>query len=142
MNICRSSPNIQLHLSGFLSLPTRMWPIAAAGLQYLLEQHMLVSTQSYIYQLEYDYIIGLSVYARIWTANAWVFKLPSRDSTIDLICQKQTLHFWTFKTHFQSTLSELKQWITVMVQNLDTPKNLKQPRSRWSSPDWKLILLA
>ena len=62
---------LQLHLSGYLSPLTRVSPIA--GLWYLLEHHMLVlfeSIQSYINQLEFDSIIGLSVFARIWTADS------------------------------------------------------------------------
>ena len=58
------------NLCGYLSPPTRMTPIA--GLQYLLEQNTLVlfeSTQTYIKQLEFDYIIGLSVHARILTTG-------------------------------------------------------------------------
>ena len=53
----------------------------------VLEHHTLVSfdsSQSYINQLEFDYTIGLSVYAGICTAGLQGFKLPSRDSTIEL----------------------------------------------------------
>ena len=51
--------------------------LPVAGLQYLLEHHMLVlfeSTQSYINGLAFDYIIGLSVYAEILTTEPKVFK--------------------------------------------------------------------
>ena len=60
----------------------------------VLEHHTLVlleSTQSYIDQLEFHYEIGLSVYARIWTDDPWVFKVPTRDSTIELIQHWQVL---------------------------------------------------
>ena len=59
-NIHRLTPNFQLQLGGYLSPPSRVPPIA--GLQYLLEHHMLVlfeSTHSYINQLEFDFIIVL-----------------------------------------------------------------------------------
>ena len=52
VNVCRSSPNLQIHISGYFLPPTRMPPIA--GLQYLLEHHTLAlfeSTQSFINQL-------------------------------------------------------------------------------------------
>ena len=57
-----------------------------AGLQYLLEYHTFVlfeSTQSYINQLEFDYTVGLSVYAGIWTTDP-----------LGLQIAKQRLYHW------------------------------------------------
>ena len=64
------------NLSGYLSPPTRALPIA--GLQYLLEYYKLVLfelTQSYLHQLEFDYIIGLSVYAWIWREFSFISQM-------------------------------------------------------------------
>ena len=61
---------LSLSLSCNLSSPTRVLPMA--GLLHLLEHHICVlfePTQSYIIQLEFIYIISLSVYAGIWTNN-------------------------------------------------------------------------
>ena len=74
VNACSLSPNLQLHLGGYLSLPKTVLPVA--GLQYLLQHQTLVlfeATQSYINQLEFEHIIDLSVYAR-WSLDLQITK--------------------------------------------------------------------
>ena len=66
--------DVIIHLGDYLSPPNRC--SHEADLQYLPEYHMFVlfeSTHSYINQLEFDNIIGLSAYAGILTADPKVF---------------------------------------------------------------------
>ena len=68
VNVHILSPNFQLHLGGYLSPLVGVPPPPIAGLLCLLEHHMLVlleSTKSHTNKLEFDYIMGMSVYAWI-----------------------------------------------------------------------------